>query len=127
MFCPKCEAEYRPEVLECGDCQVPLVEVLPPADEQPDAKFVEVFRTADAGLLPIIESILNGADIPFSMQGEEAALGLFPFGSVGGGMDGRRLGAIIRVAEEHVEAAKALLAEADEVPDFPASDDDESE
>lgn len=124
MFCPQCEAEYRPGVSECADCEVALVEVLPPSQERPDAEFVEIFRTADAGLLPIIESILNGADIPFVMQGEEAALGLFPFGSVGGGMDGRRLGAIIRVDKEHEEAARALLAEAEDVPDFPVGDDE---
>ena len=28
MFCPKCEAEYRPGFTECAHCNVPLVEAL---------------------------------------------------------------------------------------------------
>jgi hypothetical protein len=29
-WCPKCRAEYRPEIAVCPDCQVPLVDELPP-------------------------------------------------------------------------------------------------
>jgi hypothetical protein len=29
MFCPKCHAEYRPEIFQCNDCAVDLVTELP--------------------------------------------------------------------------------------------------
>jgi hypothetical protein len=29
MFCPRCEAEYQPQVRDCSDCDLPLVEHLP--------------------------------------------------------------------------------------------------
>jgi hypothetical protein len=34
MFCPNCRAEYRPGFAQCSDCEVDLVEVLPPQDPQ---------------------------------------------------------------------------------------------
>ena len=34
MFCPNCRAEYRPGFPRCSDCEVDLVEVLPPQDPQ---------------------------------------------------------------------------------------------
>jgi len=75
-----------------------------------------------------VESLLDSADIPYLVQGGETSGGLFPLGSVGGGPDERLLGAVIKVPEEYVDTAVALLAEADEVPDydgsFGESDDD---
>ncbi len=32
MFCPKCKAEYRQGFTRCADCDVDLVEVLPPGE-----------------------------------------------------------------------------------------------
>ena len=34
MFCPKCNAQYRPGFTECADCHVALVDTLP--EQQPD-------------------------------------------------------------------------------------------
>lgn len=34
MFCPKCRAEYRSGFTRCSDCQIELVEELPPANLQ---------------------------------------------------------------------------------------------
>jgi Putative prokaryotic signal transducing protein len=33
MFCPQCRAEYRKGFLRCSDCDVPLVDELPPDAE----------------------------------------------------------------------------------------------
>ncbi len=108
MFCPQCGAEYREGVSECWDCQVALV----PEALQPPAggDFVEVFRTADASLLPVVKSVLDGAAVPHLVQGDEAH-GLYPFGSVGGGGDRRLLGAAVLVPAAEADAARALLAE----------------
>jgi hypothetical protein len=97
---------------------VSLVEAQPPEPDHPTGSFVEVFESADANLMPIVASILHGAGIPFLVQGGETSGGLFPLGSVGGGSDERLLRAIVKVPAEHVEAARALLIEADEVPEY---------
>ena len=34
MFCPNCRAEYRPGFARCSDCEVNLVEDLPPQNPQ---------------------------------------------------------------------------------------------
>lgn len=118
MFCPECGAEYREGFTECSDCGVALVDTKPAEAEHPEGPFVTVFESADASLLPVVESLLDSAGIPFLVQGGETSGGLFPLGSIGGGPDERLLGAVIKVPEEHVEEAVALLVEADEVPDY---------
>jgi hypothetical protein len=35
MFCPQCRCEYRPGFQQCANCQVPLVEELPPLPPVP--------------------------------------------------------------------------------------------
>ena len=117
MYCPECRAEYREGFTTCSDCGVGLVENLA-EPEHPKGPFVEVFESADASLMPVVASVLHGAGIPFLVQGGETAGGLYPLGSIGGGSDERLLRAIIKVPEEHAEAAKVLLTEADEVPDY---------
>jgi hypothetical protein len=42
MFCPQCKAEYRPGFSRCSDCEVDLVNELPPQTSQPDAGEPEV-------------------------------------------------------------------------------------
>ncbi len=106
MFCPECGAEYREGINECADCDVALTAEAPHLhDGEPS---VGIFRTADATLLPVLKSVLSSADIPFSIQGDEAS-GLFPFGPSSIMPDSRRLGAVIRVPESRAEEAKALL------------------
>ncbi len=112
MFCPNCGAEYRPGFSECADCGVALVET-PPEPAAVGGPLVEIFRTADVSLLPVVKSVLGAADIPFSIQGDEAS-GLFPLGSMGGGSDRRDLGAVVWVPEERREEAERLLAELEE-------------
>lgn len=109
MWCPTCRGEFVDEVTICPDCGSPLISELPEAEEI-DEPFVKVFRSADASLLPVIKSVLSGADIPHVVQGEEAQ-GLYPFGSLGGGQDKRLLGAVVLVPESRREAAEAVLAE----------------
>lgn len=96
----------------CPDCGSSLVSE-PPEATEPDEPFVQVFRSADTSLLPVIKSVLSGAGIPHLVQGEEAQ-SLYPFGSVGGGSDNRLLGAVVLVPESRREAAEAVLKELDE-------------
>lgn len=124
MFCPECKAEYREGFYECSDCGVKLVHSLPTVDH--GEKTVGVFRTADASLLPVVESVLRAERIPFSVQGEETSGGLFPLGAFGGSADNRRLGAVIRVPESRVDEAKALLEAAVPLEEEVPTGDDES-
>jgi hypothetical protein len=126
MWCPTCRGEFVDEVTVCPDCEVPLVEQMPEG-EDPDEPFVQVFRTADTSLLPVVKSVLGGAGIPHIVQGDEAQ-GLYPFGSVGGGSDDRLLGAVVLVPESRREAAEAVLEELEglavESEDAEADDDE---
>lgn len=76
MFCPKCRAEYKEGVKECGQCEVSLVAVLPekakqaPRGEQRDLDFVSVVRTFNPQDIAIIRSILDDSGIEYYIQGE---------------------------------------------------------
>ena len=108
MYCPDCRAEYRDEIESCPDCEVQLVAALPP--EEPDADLVPVFETADVSLLPIVKSLLDSAEIPCVVQGEEA-LSVLPVGRWGAGISqsGRGLAATIRVEKGRARDAEELL------------------
>ena len=121
MFCPDCGAEYRPEFSECADCGVALVVTLPVEEgPDPDSKTVQVFRTSDAMLLPIVKSLLESAGIEYFVQGEEA-LGLFTVGAMGSSVSRSSQAAIsviVHVFERDVETVRQLLTEVREAEDM---------
>ena len=108
MYCPDCRAEYREGIETCPECEARLVAELPPED--PDRDLVAVFETADVSLLPIVTSLLDSAEIPYVVQGEEA-LSVLPVGRWGAGISrsGRGLAATIRVEEGRAKEAEDLL------------------
>lgn len=80
MFCPNCQAEYRPGFYKCADCNVDLVEELPAEEEledeveyDPDVTFVEVLRTNSFTDTAVIKSMLDGTGIRYYINGETAA------------------------------------------------------
>jgi hypothetical protein len=77
-------------------------------------ELVIVYRTADPALLPILKSLLDSADIPHVVQGEEA-LGMLPLGRFAVGVVNPRTMAVsILVPRERAEEAEQLL---NSVPD----------
>ena len=73
-FCPKCRAEYVEGVEICSDCQVSLVQELPPKDEVDYLELVELQRVPDEvsgvmmkGILENngISAVLRAAKIPW--------------------------------------------------------------
>ncbi len=80
-----------------------------PMDEHP-SDLVAVFDTSDPALLPVVKSLLQGADIPFLVQGEEA-MSMLPVGEVLGPFTKRGLAARIMVRPEDSEAATELLCD----------------
>jgi hypothetical protein len=74
-----------------------------------DDALIDILRTTDLTLLAVVKSALEGAGIPFSVQGEEG-LHQIPIGPFGFGFFRRVMGAVIRVQRERAEEAKAFLA-----------------
>jgi len=72
MFCPKCGDEFRPGFHHCPDCDVDLVDSLPPAEEPGPSESVELIRTANMPFLEVVKSLLASESIPYSVSGEEA-------------------------------------------------------
>lgn len=76
MICPQCGAEYKPDIVQCADCGVPLE--APPPEEVPlaDAEFETVKADLDPGGIAVLRSILEDRQIEHTMRGE--TLGLYP-------------------------------------------------
>ncbi len=82
MYCPECRGEFREGFTRCDDCGVDLVHELPSEDhEAPD--FVKVFETSEPDVIPVIKSVLEGAGIPYLVEGEDL-MNLFPSEMLGG-------------------------------------------
>ena len=75
-----------------------------------DGDLVPVFDTSDPALLLVIKSLLQGAEIPFLVQGE-AAMSMLPIGQLIGPFAKRGLSARFLVKPADAEAASELLSE----------------
>lgn len=77
MYCPKCRTEFRRGFYTCSDCDVPLVDELPPEPpKEPDPEYVEYVRLLSTGNLAdiaLIKSVFAGEGITFFFQGENVA------------------------------------------------------
>jgi hypothetical protein len=118
VICPKCGAEYQPGFTRCSDCLVDLVEpgaqpeatvgrtIRGPAERGPAALTdpVCVYRSTQRGRLPLAESLLRSADIPFVASGEQLQqlTGLDVFGP-----------AELYVSAADVDDTRAVLADLD--------------
>ena len=111
MICPECGAEYMPGFTRCADCLVDLVEpgsqddAPEPARGEALAEPVCVYRATQRGRLPLAESLLRSAGIPFVASGEhlQQLTGLDVFGP-----------AELYVAACDADDARAVLAGLDE-------------
>lgn len=107
MFCPECR-EYRESIGKCDDCGVDLVAEAP---VEHDLDLEPVLRTTNQTLVTAFQTALTAAGIPHIVRGAEAAH-LMPFN------------ATVAVPQEHLEAARELLreAEADHIVPEPDSE-----
>jgi len=72
MYCPKCRYEFKAGVTVCPDCNVPLVDTLPPEPEV-EYEYIEripIFKTTDQSKIMIAKSLLEEAGIDYFAQGE---------------------------------------------------------
>ncbi len=79
------------------------------SDVASDGDLTTVLETADAALLPVVTSLLDGAGIPYFVQGDRA-MGLMPLGPFSASFFGRALAARVRVPSEYAAEAEALLS-----------------
>ncbi len=70
MFCPNCKAEYRQGIHRCPDCDVTLVQELPPEPEPEWVEFEEVLSTYNLADIALIKSILEDAGMKYFFQNE---------------------------------------------------------
>ena len=98
MFCPTCRAEYREGFHVCSDCNVDLVEVIPPEPEPEFVNFKEVLATYNPADVAFLKSLLESEGIQYFFKGEHF-------------MYMRPLADPVRlmVREDQVEAALELL------------------
>jgi hypothetical protein len=110
MYCPQCEGEFRDGITVCPDCEVPLVESL--AGLHDDAPFERVLEVFDPAILPLVRSLLDETDIPYTIENEEA-MGLFPGTTSGLAVDAGGRAAEVLVPARRAAEARELLSEVD--------------
>ena len=126
MYCPECGAEYRPGFDRCTDCDAKLVAEPPPAKNHAATPLVTVFETSETDVIPVIKSILRGAEIPFNTRGE-AMMNLFPSDLLGRTMSRPGAEVSFEVPETFAGQARELLTEQALPPDTLVSEDGEAE
>lgn len=72
MFCPNCKAEYRPAIIRCSDCDLPLVDRLPASgldsdEELSDTHLREVWMGEDQDECVSICVQFKAAGIPYKV------------------------------------------------------------
>lgn len=98
MFCPNCRAEYRQGFENCDDCDVALVEELPPEAETEFVDYDEVLTTFNPAEIALMKSLLESEDIPYFFHGENFVQ-----------MTALAVPAKLMVRKDQVEAARELL------------------
>jgi hypothetical protein len=107
MICPDCGSEYREGYTRCEGCDADLVEPL--VEERPrDVELVKVYETGNAAIIPVLESVLDDADIEYMAKGEPIQ-DLFGWGRLGTNMN-YVIGPVeFYVRKDDEEAARALV------------------
>jgi hypothetical protein len=70
-WCPLCKTEYDPGIEQCVDCEVALVESLPP---EPENEPVIVLRASTVSEARVAEATLKAEGIPAFIQAAETDL-----------------------------------------------------
>lgn len=121
MWCPQCRTEYRDDVRVCSECGAALLPGPPPEvhDAAEWVDLVTVLVSADPAILTMARSVLASHGIECVDRGEtlQSVFGV-------GGLPGQLGGPIqLQVKLENEEAARALLAAEDSVPETPPGSD----
>ncbi len=71
-FCPNCRGEYRPGFTWCVDCDVALVDELPPEREEAGEPPVVIYETRDQIKADVIRAKLEYSGVRAVLSGELA-------------------------------------------------------
>lgn len=105
-FCPNCRDEYRPGFTWCADCNVELVDELPPEPEEAGEPPVVVYETYSQPEAEVVRAKLEFFGIPAALSGDLALRGLYSPMGVG------TFGAIrILVPADQADHARQILEE----------------
>jgi len=74
MICPQCRVEYREEITQCADCQIPLVDSSALENDadaaESEVKLLPVISTSNFGDIALIKSLLDAEGIAYFVDGE---------------------------------------------------------
>ena len=70
MFCPECRSEFIEGINICPECDVTLIDGLPPDLEPEFVDFVEILATYNPADIALLKSILDSEDITYFFKGE---------------------------------------------------------
>ena len=70
MFCPQCRVEYRAGFTECNDCQVALIDTLPPEPKLEYRDFVEIMTVFSEVHIAFIKAAFDEAGLDYYFHGE---------------------------------------------------------
>lgn len=79
MICPRCHTEYRKGFDRCADCDIPLVDELPPEPEpppttpaEPDGEWVVIANLTMQTDVVLLKSMLDSEGIHFVVLGDSS-------------------------------------------------------
>lgn len=113
MYCPTCGEKYGWNVAGCPTCGDELVEHRPGPQPDPDIELVSVYRTGDAALTAVAESLLQDEQIDYMLRGE-GLQDLFGYGRIAGAFSYAVGPAEFLVRSTDAERARELLKDLDE-------------
>ena len=70
MFCPECRTEYREGFTVCADCNVNLVDSIPPIPDPEFVDFMELLGTYNPADVAFLKSLLESEGIQYFFKGE---------------------------------------------------------
>jgi len=118
MYCERCDEKFKWYETECPTCRGPLVPDPPGIAAEPEAPIVQVFHTADEGLLPLATLALDHAGIEYSVR--KAGLSdVFGVSHPAPGLGSTGLGVSIHVLADDEARARAVLADLEQVTPMP--------
>src|SRR5215212_10340674 len=109
MICPQCGSEYREGFTRCADCDVELVVPPPPPEVEQPVELVKVYETGNAAVIPLVESLLEDAEIEY-MTRSEGIQDLFGAGRMGSAYNYIVGPVEFHVREDAADEARTLLA-----------------